>query len=171
MHAGICSSTHTHTPSPWEALKVNVVTFTLTTEKCNRIKPILYINSLFHACIVYRALSCCKHCEPFPGRSVLVFRILQLYVGCGSINQPYLLNSSAVLHFRVRATCFLIETVTVLYWWEWTDRRTKLTAMQMEENSHLSHAWQGLKAPEVYLFLFHSLPLNCSYASMQLGHS
>lgn len=36
--------------------------------------------------------------------------------------------------------------------------------------SHLSHAWQGLRAPEVYLVLFHSLPL-LSYASLQLGHS
>lgn len=40
---------------------------------------------------------------------------------------------------------------------------------RMKEKSHLSHAWQGLSAPEVYLVLFHSLPLDCSYASLQLG--
>lgn len=28
--------------------------------------------------------------------------------------------------------------------------------MQMDEKLHLSHAWPGLKAPEVYLALFHS---------------
>lgn len=131
-------------------------------------------------------LSCSIDCMPRPSRSVLVFTLLQSYVGCGSSNQPYLLNShlSAILYCH-RAACFLFETGdnTHCQWLcfnggEWTDRdcsrlhrRAKLTTMQMVEKSHLSHAWQCLSAPEVYLVLFHSLPLNCSYASLQLGHS
>jgi len=43
--------------------------------------------------------------------------------------------------------------------------------MQMGEKAQLSPEWQGLKAPKVYLVLFRSLPLNCSFAWVQLGHS
>lgn len=121
-------------------------------------------------------LSYCKYYMPCPGRSthLVVWRVWLL--------KPALpVKPLLYLHCPVRATCFLIkigddphcqclcfnggkgQRVTILV--------CKLTAMQTDEKSHLSYAWQGLRAPEVYLVLFHSPPLNCSYASLQLGHS
>lgn len=45
-------------------------------------------------------------------KQVLDYMLLELYVGCGSLNQPYLLNPhlSAILHGPVRTGCLLIRT-------------------------------------------------------------
>lgn len=153
--AGICSSTHP--PSPWEALN-----------------PLFVLaDSLMIVCIVYSMLlSCYKHCKPCPGMSVRVLMLIELYVWCGSSNPTFFSHPAQLM----RDVCS--TSVKVFSWWEWADsdcsrlhRRIELTPVQVDEKSHLSHAWQGLKAPEVYLVMFHCLPLNCSYASLQLRHS